>query len=389
MPNSIVTPVLDRLNAGLSLARQWVAQLQLDRYPALNRLLARLPKPRRPRPRTMRVGAAIAAGLAVVYTGIWFWEASVTRSQVKHFETAREAEGVHLSHHGLEIRGFPFSIEAQLHDVVVTGLPRLRATKIEMPMLTAHARPWQPNDWLFSAPDGVVAIVPDEGGGIKASAHELKGEVSGTSSRGWTADIRAGGLAAAALVAPVGDLEAASLRLHLSLPANPPDEHGSVTAEFSATLDRMALPQAIGPLKRVVDRIAFDGTVDGQIPALPLRAALAQWRDDGGTIELHHLTVNWQQLSVVGNGTVALDKDMQPLAAFSAALRGWPAMLDALVAQGEMGRADANFAKIGLALLARPGDDGQSELRTPITLQNGHLYLEKAKVAQVPKITWP
>jgi hypothetical protein len=334
----------------------------------------------------LRKSALVLTVILVGYTALWFWEAYRARLMIKRFETAQAAEGITVGQQRVQIGGYPFALEAQIPSFSVTGFTRLPNAKLEAALVTAKARPWRPHDWLLAAPDTISLTIPTESGALRLAAHELKGNMIAASDGGWELRVRAGGL----LVedgAP--SISASSLRLHILLPSKPPEEHGADSADFDATLEGLKLPGALGPLGSVVQRIAVDGALNGVLPPQPLAKALAAWRDQGGTIELRHIAVSWQKLSLDGNGTITLDKSMQPLAAFSTVLRGWPAMLDALVAEGAMKKDDANFARIGLSLLARPGPDGESELKTPISLQDGQLYVEKARVARVPRVSWP
>jgi hypothetical protein len=60
-----------------------------------------------------------------------------------------------------------------------------------------------------------------------------------------------------------------------------------------------------------------------------------------------------------------------------------------MVADGSMKPGDAEFAKLGLALIGGGSVDGDTALKTPITVQGSQLYVEKKRVAHVPHIEWP
>jgi hypothetical protein len=49
---------------------------------------------------------------------------------------------------------------------------------------------------------------------------------------------------------------------------------------------------------------------------------------------------------------------------------------------------DGAVAKIGLGLLAKAGADGTPQIETPLTVQNGQLFIGPARVAKLPVFTW-
>jgi hypothetical protein len=331
---------------------------------------------------------AVVLVLAAVYCGIWFYEASRVRSEVADFIAARTTKGMKITADALDVAGFPFRIEARFTNLVVDGLPYRTDAHVETPLLVARARPWRPGEWRLQAVHGLSLTLPQHGGElISASVANAKGRV--VYQRGevgsLTIEIDTHGLSVHAQGEALG---AQHVSLRFVLPNKAAEDHTVESLGFSAVVDEATLPSGVGPMGVSLQHLTVDSAVEGPVPDTSLPAALAAWRDEGGTIEVHQLNVQWGTIALVGGGTLALDQAMQPLGAFSAQVRGWEAVLDSLAAAGTLTKPEANYARIGLTLLTRKAADGQSELKTAITLQNNQIYLGPARVAKFAHIDW-
>jgi hypothetical protein len=171
------------------------------------------------------------------------------------------------------------------------------------------------------------------------------------------------------------------------LPARPPLDHRDLGGRAQLRLEKLLLPTEVPRLGRNVESIDATAAVKGAIPAVA-PGPLAAWRDSGGTLEVEALRIVWGALDGSAEGTLALDRELQPVGAGMARLAGWGDILDALVASRQMREGDAALARIGLALMARPGPGGRSQLEAPVTIQNGTLSIAKQRVARLPRFTW-
>jgi len=341
------------------------------------------------RPRSLLT--TIVAGLLLVivgYIALWFYEANRVRAEVARFIEARAAHGMAIRSETLEIGGFPFRLEADFGKLVVDGLPYAQPAHIEAPTLVARARPWRPDEWRFVAAKGftleltlgngaktvtavgdargrAVAEAGDPGGLIlEIDAHELSFGTGGSASTVHHAS------------------------LHLAVPSKPPEDHTTPSLTFVAVVDRAMLPSDIEPQDSLVDRLMVNGVIEGPVPEMPLLAALTAWRAGGGAVELRQVAMHWGAVDVIGDGTLTLDANLQPEAAFTGSIRGWDALLDDFVQAGSLTAAEANYDRLGLGLLTHVASDGKSELRAPITLQNEQIYLGPVKLAKLPPISW-
>ena len=100
------------------------------------------------------------------------------------------------------------------------------------------------------------------------------------------------------------------------------------------------------------------------------------------------MQLKWGAVGATASGTIALDQELQPTAAFSGAVSGYDQILTGLVESGQMRATDAGLARIALGLLAKPGLDGTPEIKTAFAIRNGQMFLGPAKLGKAPRLSW-
>jgi hypothetical protein len=339
--------------------------------------------------RSTRLRLAILAALLVAagaYTAYWFVVAGRVEDGIIGWAQSARADRIDVSWQKLRVTGFPvaFQIEletAELRDNAVTPSPEIRT-----PWLTGTARPWDFAEWRLAARDGVTADIAGTGQRTPTtlSARPASGVVTIPSEGGWKLWLRLQD-ATVEWVAPV---RAGSADLWITVPPQQPHGHTDPKIAFAVNARQVELPAAIGPLGDSVEQLDFGATVKGAIPNGKLAEAVAAWRDAGGTIELDNLHLKWGGLDATATGTIALDRELQPIGGFSGAIQGYDQILTALVQSGQMRAGDAGLARIALTMLAKVGPDGRPEIKTAFTIQNGQMFLGPAKLGKVPRIPW-
>jgi hypothetical protein len=324
-------------------------------------------------------GAILAA--AAAYGGYWLATARTLRSGVERWAAARQAEGRDLHWATIAVDGFPASFRVHVAGIALSGQKPLPFAA-ENAVLVGEARPWDLRFWRLSAPEGVRLALPTAGETVLAPALDgtlALGRSGGAAMTLSAHDITATGIAAIGLAA--GELD-------LTLPDQPPASHRDTAFAATLRLSGLTLPRAVPALGDRVEALTVSGTVKGAVPRGKLGAALAAWRDDGGTIELDNGSIRWGGLTADASGALALDGALQPIGALTATIEDQDAVIDAAVAQGSLRAGDGNLAKIALGLLARPGPDGKPRLKVPLRLQDDRLYLGPARIATLPPIHW-
>ena len=341
--------------------------------------------------RFFSVFSKFAAGsllIVLAYVVLWQVEAARARTEIARFIAARAAHGMAIHSGTVEIGGFPFRLEADFGTLTVDGLPFAKTAHLEAPMLVGRARPWRPSSWRFEAARGFTL---DLGLGGKLALSVAAGDARG---RADADSGDPGGLDIAIdchdLALKIGSSGATASHgsLQLIVPDKPPEDHTTPSLTFSAVVDRAVLPSDLEVQDGPLDRVSIAGVVEGPVPEQPLMPALAAWREGGGSVELRQVAIHWGAVDLAGDGTLTLDTNLQPEAAFSGRIRGWDILLEDFVQAGTLTAAQANYYRLGLGLLTRIAADGKSELRAPITLQNAQIYLGPAKIAKLPPISW-
>src|SRR5262249_24342200 len=155
--------------------------------------------------------------------------------------------------------------------------------------------------------------------------------------------------------------------------------------------DGIELPEkAASTLGPRIAHAELDLVLRGAIPAAHTEAALAAWRDAGGTIDLTKLRLHWGEFQGEAEGSAALHSALQPQGALTVRAWGVSTAIDALVAAGEVRPRDGATAKVVLRAMAKPGaaPGVPPEIEVPLTIQDRKLYLGPAPIARVPTIVW-
>jgi hypothetical protein len=331
--------------------------------------------------------ALVAAGVSV----FWLYGAGRLKSTVAILDSNWRAQGGVVSYQNFELSGFPLWFRV----------------RVERPIV---ARPQSPSPWRWEGPTVRLRMSPfaPRGRARFPGEHKL--------------DITMLGLPVALLVA-AKDAEAryrdsrgetlyGVLGEELSVRVNdrPPltvhgldfeivhfrdvIDHLKTSAHFAFELDDVMLPQGSLPEQfrsQKIDLARFKGDVMGPFEPSFKRAAATAWRDTGGTVEVSELELRWGPLNIVAVGTVALDENLQPLAALTATITGFNETIDALTTAGTIQQTEADSAKALLNLLAKPPRllGGPPEIAVPITIQNQRLSLGPVALMTLPLVEWP
>ena len=185
----------------------------------------------------------------------------------------------------------------------------------------------------------------------------------------------------------VKELTVATVEFTGSRPSTAPAADTDIAYDLSLKLiDLSAAALEGNPLGGAIQRVGLHLQLMGKPPVAWDAAGIRAWRDAGGTVNLPDIALQWGQLDLSGNGTLALDADAQPEGAFTAHLTGFEQALDSLAAAGWIKMSAASIAKLAMGIAAHPGPDGRPQVDAPVTIQNRHISLGPAKLGQVPEL---
>lgn len=336
------------------------------------------------RPTASRVSRRLFAALCLLFVlfgayGFWWHYVTTTlQDELAHWVTDQGGAGWKVSTGAVTTGGFPW------HVTLTVASPA-----VEDP----SGNRWQ------GPPLSVVLPIWDlrhphlEGGGRHLLTLKGQDPVS-LSAEGASADLHFDdhGLTGASIqvaAATVADTHLGHLALDLRRLATGKVEHTVTSWESHVVLENIVLPDDPRLLFGThVSSVRLDSRLQGNVPGGSPAEALAAWRDDGGTLEIDALSIDWPPLVLSGKGTLALDSKMQPLLASACDIRGLFAAIDALARSGMIRGQDAGMAKLVLGLLMKPGKDGEKTLNVPVTIQNRALSIGPVKLLEMPVVTW-
>lgn len=341
-----------------------------------------------------RLWLGLGLGLAVLLGGhalFWRW-ATGRMEQALQAEMAQwRAQGWTVSAGPAVRSGWPLHLRLEVPEVAIAGRfgppggVAWSAARVVLDLSLLHPRTLVLD---FVGPQrlrlGPGPALPLEA----AQARAIVPLATGAPPR--TLDIALRGLRAGP---PGAGLRAAHATLHLAGQPGAVAGEPAVAVVFAAR--DIALPPlpageswALGPR---ITALELDAALTGPLPAIAdPEARAAAWRDGGGTVALHALTLRWGPLDLDGSASLALDAALQPMGAARLRMTGQAATLDALARAGVIAGPAAQAAKAVLALMAQsPPGGGPPSVQVPLTLKDRTLAMGHIPLLRLPLLLWP
>lgn len=304
----------------------------------------------------------LAAGLLLVvlgggYTAYWYSIAAQVRSGIQDWAADRTTDGWIVELGSPDVSGFPFRIDVRLQTPRLAGPERKWAWVL--PNVQASARPWRLQQVNIAA-SGLHDV---EAGGQRTEIQLARadGDLTLSAGRFGSAVVRLEGVDLRRDGFPPLQADRLTGRLVLLPPSGEEKEDRDIAIAVDAR--EVTLPNVWRPaLGSRVTRFSLDAKVLGKIvPGTTLPETLSRWRDNGGTVEISALALDWQTLSLMGDGTLALDPHLQPQGAMTAEIAGIEKTADALIAAGVINARTAFAAKVANRALSW----GKGSVRLP------------------------
>jgi hypothetical protein len=120
--------------------------------------------------------------------------------------------------------------------------------------------------------------------------------------------------------------------------------------------------------------------VNGSVMGLPdftdPGTTFSLWSSNGGTLEVKRFELEWPPVKIEGDGTIAFDQALQPVAAFASHIHGLAQLADNLRQTTSLSEADSDLLRTTAHKSA-----GES---IPITVQNGKIWIGSVAIADQP-----
>jgi hypothetical protein len=339
----------------------------------------------------------LTATACILYVAVWLVMAFQFRGALETAMSGAPDGMPAVTYSHLELGGFPLRLRARMDEPTLAWAPFGSRASWRAREAAAEIRVWNWRRVSVSlvGPHRLRATIADVTRSYTSPTGAVHAEIRTEDGRAVQGTLALEGLAFTttepAATAPVESVSVGAATLEAGRPSADDPAHPFVTYEIRARVADVHVPSALAlPLGRSIELISFEARINGPVPDDRWPAALEAWRDAGGTIDVGSLRLDHGPLRVQGEGTLALDADMQPIGAFTAQLRGLFDLVEALRARGVVEPRDAVMAKVILGALAkRPDDGGPPVLNVPLTLQNRSLYVGPVRLARVPPVRWP
>ncbi|MCB2106793.1 MAG: DUF2125 domain-containing protein [Rhodobacteraceae bacterium] len=333
------------------------------------------------------LGGGIAAAVAL-YAGFWFATAIILKDQAEKWIARLTADGKAVTHDEIRVSGFPAKVDLIFPDWQVVSPVTDGGWTWRTNALSVWTRPWTP-----------LAFTVDVAG-----QHQILGVWT---PPGVAAEVAIGSGELSPVLTANGRLRAIALSLedaHLSVPEAPlatlaagdlviaprtGDDEARSGWHIAINVKNLGFPALDDPFGRDLRTVHVVADLVGAVAPGPLIDSLAEWRDSGGTLELREFLLAWPPLTMMGNGTITLDENLQPIGAATVKFQGFFETVDGLAAAGDLRSSSASMARVVLGLIARaPEDGGSPELSVSVTAQDGQLYIGPLSLMDLPPVDW-
>ncbi|MEE9318595.1 MAG: DUF2125 domain-containing protein [Rhodospirillales bacterium] len=357
------------------------------------------------------IGAAVLAAVALIYGGYWSFLAGHFKTGIDQWTAERRAEGYEAGYSSVRVEGFPFRLRVEITDPYLAA-PRdgeggdgVRPWSWRGPAMVLKVRPWRLSRIRVMAP-GRHRIMGFRAGrpvdyALEARELWLKLKYRGDRPERAALSVRGLGVKEGAGV-DVGGLAAADIIVEMAKTPWAGKDDLSPPGALALTVEAEDVIFPFEPVRglgRKTARLGVRSTVTGDIAGLLTRHALGdrtarveaitRWRDSSGALEVRRLDFRHGPLVVDGDGTLALDGDLQPIGSFTFRVQGFNEALDRLLKAGLIEPHPAALVKTVLAALARKTGDGGAQLKVPLSLQDRQVFVGPIPMAKIPVIRWP
>ncbi|HER25584.1 MAG TPA: DUF2125 domain-containing protein, partial [Rhodospirillales bacterium] len=328
---------------------------------------------------------ALLAGV-LIYSGFWFYGAMQVIGTAEQWIVERRADGYRIQYNDLRASGYPFAIRIKLNDVGFGDPNGAAPWAWQGQNLVISTRPWR-LDRVHMQITGKQVFSYQKlnfRGSLNAADLDLVHDNGDPQS--LTLTISGFDLAAGPGAGEKISLASASINLRRLTGQGE-------TLALDVTSAGIDMPSVMDwPLGRRIADLRLAARLLGDLPrgaGAPLVEVLEIWRDGGGTVEIDRFVIDHGPLKLTTDGTLALDRNLQPVGAFTARISGFFETIDAFSRQGIIGVRQAIAAKLLLGVLARrPQGGGPSILNLAVTLQGRDLYAGPVKLLRMPMVNW-
>ncbi|WP_417452734.1 DUF2125 domain-containing protein [Kiloniella sp.] len=314
----------------------------------------------------------------------WFWAASQMETSLNRWSEKQRSRGFEISHGPLSISGFPFLVRADLKE------PRIKSPEgwyWQTPHLSAEATPWSPLSmvvdlsavhFIGGLPSNHPPITIESNLAKSTAQLTLEGELLNARLQADKLVVTREShhpLTITTLDTTLGPLKSASAQ-------NPLQEFNILIK--AQDINHPELDKT--PLKGPISQLNLDGTLYGTVPKAKLKKALHIWRDTGGFLSLHDMSLRWGPLLLDARGKIAVDNLLRPSGNLDSRIEGAGAVVKKLEKTGLINKGQSFGIKLSLAALGKTNERGRHEIEVPLIMKDGWLSIGPVTLLKLPPI---
>lgn len=334
----------------------------------------------------LRPVLAVLIGALVAYSGYWYYMSQNAEDYLRDKARIWSQSGLNLEFDKVEVTGFPYRFVITLSKPKLTYTNGLVAFQALPDDLSIVVQPWQFDHALFFASQGTLRL----GKGRRLRQAE-RYEFSDLSASARMLDARLSNLSIEAKELRLNTrnqvIAMLTVRFHWRVVEPTAGSDGGLLeppiAELAFSAGQMLL---VDKEKRtgIFENLSVRMTPRGRANLSLTAANLAQWRDEGGTLEIDALKADWPDGGVVASGSITLDEEMRPLGLMSLDIVNVRAFVSRLSSTGFF--EESTLAAIRNGLQSGTSQFTSDALTFSLSWQAGHAYLESFEIAALDPI---
>ena len=340
------------------------------------------------------IWVAIIVSLATVYSCFWLIIAKKLENGISHWKEQQETAGWKFDYGKIEVSGFPWNWVLKVERPNfknIRGNDRFRWSGSQLQM---KLKPWNLKNVKFWTEGKQELYFFKEGSITPVKARMKNGWGKLTLNRfGKIGQLK---FSLNKIFIQTPDTRKVQLsQISVTLSSNLPNKSETrarqvplfqLNTEFSGlVLPRMAFPSLEEEISELRLSADFLGVAEGK----NIKDFLSTWSKNGGSIEINNINFKWSKLKFSGNGTLALDAQLQPIAVLSAKVSGYKATINSMVVSGFIKPSLGMVLRFAASILASKREGlKQEQIRVSLTLQDGFLHLGPVKIFKIPNINW-